>query len=450
MSKCFIGKGKFSKYYLYILGASLFKLLKNFFFGFMTINNKTRENLTKFFPKLSKYPLVPSLYKYISFIIGGSLFNYIISKNLANENRENNEKGLILKYLIHNKQNNDKKNKLIIEILVVSLLFFLHQEGIGIMYLYNFDGLDIWAFDIIFILLFMNKYFIINFYKHQKYSIIFIIIVTTPLLLLSSFLPYSNHNDPKEFIRDNNTYEIIDFMTGSTLYFLAIFIIFIFLSCIISYARVKSKLLMDFYYISPYKIVFDIGLMGFLLISIILTFTTIFSCKGREENIKKYCLITKDRFSREYYYDSIYIYFNELINKASKPELILEIFLFTPLYFIINFLEMTFEILIIMHLNPIYLLIRDNLFYFFIKIIFILFFVNTNFEYYITLKQFLILEICEAFALFGYSIYLEIIELRFFELENDLKKNIIKRADRESQADPFEDDTDSEENEIDN
>ena len=125
MSKCFIGKGKFSKYYFFILGASLFKLLKNFLFGFMTINYKTRENLAKFFPKLSRYPLVQSLYKYLSFTIGGSLFNYIVSKNLINENKKNKEKtGLTLKYLIHNKQNNGKKNKLIIEILSVCLLFF--------------------------------------------------------------------------------------------------------------------------------------------------------------------------------------------------------------------------------------------------------------------------------------------------------------------------------------
>ena len=36
-------------------------------------------------------------------------------------------------------------------------------------------------------------------------------------------------------------------------------------------------------------------------------------------------------------------------------------------------------------------------------------------------------------ALIGYSVYLEIIELRFCELENDLKKNIIERGDRETE-----------------
>ena len=105
----------------------------------------------------------------------------------------------------------------------------------------------------------------------------------------------------------------------------------------------------------------------------------------------------------------------------------------TPIFLIVNFFEMTCEILTIMYLNPTYLLIRDNLYYAFAKIIFILFFVNKNFEHYITLKQFLILETSEILALIGYSVYLEIIELRFCELENDLKKNIIERGDRETE-----------------
>ena len=338
---------------------------------------------------------------------------------------------------------------------MVFIFFFLYQEGISAMYLFNFDGLDIWAFDIIFLLLFMNRYFIINIYKHQKYSIVFILIMTTPLLVISTFFPYTNHKDINNsneylFMRDKDTYEIIKIMTGSTFYGILIFSIFIFLSCIISYARVKSKVLIDFYYISPYKIIFDIGIIGFTLISIALAFTTSFSCKGNEK-IKYYCLVKKEENPNDYYYDNILIYFDKFINNWDNRH-ILEIFLYTPLYFIISFFEMVFELLTIMYLNPIYLLIRDNLYYFFIKIIIILCLVNQNFEHYITLKQLLILEICEIFALLGYSVYLEIIELRLFELEKDLKKNIIKRGDRESKGNLLDssDDAESEENENEN
>ena len=437
MSECFIGIGKFSKYYFYILGTSLLKLLKNFLFGFSSINPESRKGLFGFMPELSKHPLVQSLYQYISYIIGGILFNYIISRNLMSENinKNNNKKNsLIFKYIIHNKQYQGSENISIFGIFIVCFFYFLHQTALNAMYLFNFDGLDIWTFDIIFILLFMDTYFIINLYKHKKYSIMFILITCTPLLVFSSFLSYTNHDDTEEqSIRDNNTYKIIEIMTGSIFYFIAIFIIFIFLSCIISYARVKTKVLIDIYYISPYKIIFYIGLFGFILTLIILILTTIFSCKGNEKIIPNYCLIKKDDNSKEYYYDNINFYFNDIKNNLSTIEFILEISLVTPIFLIVNFFEMTCEILTIMYLNPTYLLIRDNLYYAFAKIIFILFFINKNFEHYITLKQFLILETSEILALIGYSVYLEMVELRFCELENDLKKNIIERGDRETE-----------------
>ena len=63
MSICFIGKGKFSKYYLYILVASILKLLKKFLYGFEYIDPDFGENLFDYFPELSRYPLVQSLYK---------------------------------------------------------------------------------------------------------------------------------------------------------------------------------------------------------------------------------------------------------------------------------------------------------------------------------------------------------------------------------------------------
>ena len=50
----------------------------------------------------------------------------------------------------------------------------------------------------------------------------------------------------------------------------------------------------------------------------------------------------------------------------------------------------------------------------------------------ITLEQYIILELAETFALLGFSIYLEIIQLYCFKLDVNLSKNIIKRANNES------------------
>ena len=44
----------------------------------------------------------------------------------------------------------------------------------------------------------LHKNFVINFGKHQKYSMAFIIISVTILLLILSFLPSTNHDDIDE------------------------------------------------------------------------------------------------------------------------------------------------------------------------------------------------------------------------------------------------------------
>ena len=77
------------------------------------------------------------------------------------------------------------------------------------------------------------------------------------------------------------------------------------------------------------------------------------------------------------------------------------------------------------YLNPIYTLIKGNLYYFFMRIIL---FIRLSFG----TKQFIILEMAEICALLGYSVYLEIIELRFFGLDKDIRKNIIRRGDIEA------------------
>ena len=82
--------------------------------------------------------------------------------------------------------------------------------------------------------------------------------------------------------------------------------------------------------------------------------------------------------------------------------------------------------MIITYLNPIYILIKDNLYYFVLRIV--LYFSL----FYITLPQFIILETAEAFALLGFCVYLEIIQLYCFKLDVNLSNNIIKRAHNES------------------
>ena len=179
----YIGLGKCSKYYLYILGAIIFRILKECLFGFIGYDPESKGSLFGFIPELANHFLLQQFYRYISFIIGGIIFMIITKKNSMTEEEKNlnKKKNLELKGLIHNKKKASSEKVHFIKIFSVCLIFCLHAELSRIMYLFDFDGLDFWIFDIIFTLFFMDTYFKIKYYNHQKFSMIFIIIINSIL-----------------------------------------------------------------------------------------------------------------------------------------------------------------------------------------------------------------------------------------------------------------------------
>ena len=416
MAKCLIGFGC-SKYYLFIFGEAIFKILEFLIFSI----NDDNKNLFNFTPILSKHFFIRNLYKYISFIIGALIFYFFNKNNMKKEQNsivtKRINESLKLKGLIHNEEYNNVKEISIAQFLLVCFIYFFYKESTGILDSIFFNNLNFWICKFIFLIIFMNVYFIINIYMHQKCSIIFIITTNFILLLISSFLPISENDKKNPEFNDKNSYQIVDMITGFNFSFFFIILSFIFLSFIISYAKVKTKVFLDFYFISPYKIILNIGLIGFGFTIIGLIISSFTKCQGKEIIINNFCI--KEENNTVYYYDSIFIYLHEL-NSSLINEIILTLF-----YLIICFSEFTCEIMIINYLNPIYTLIKDNIFYLFMKII--LFFCLS----YLTLTQFIILGLAEILSLLGYSVYLEIIELKFFGLDKDIRKNIIRRGDKE-------------------
>ena len=78
MSKCFIGLGKCSYLYFYILGLFAFKSLKIIF--------SKKEILV-----MNDHYLVHSIFTYFGFIVFGRLFNFILNRNLNEKEKENNK-----------------------------------------------------------------------------------------------------------------------------------------------------------------------------------------------------------------------------------------------------------------------------------------------------------------------------------------------------------------------
>ena len=427
MSNRILRIGRCSKYYLYILGTILFRCMKDCIFGFIAINPESKTGLFGFIPQVSGHYLLQDFYKYLSFIIGGIIFYKILLKKTEKGEKKSVKKNISFKLkgmkgLIYHKNDLDKKAISIIKKLMICSIFCFHLEISRIMYLFDFNGLDFWIFDILFTILFIDTYFIVNYYKHQSYSIIFVVFIDTILLVISTFLPNSNNESDK--LKDKNTYQIIEDFTGSKYSFILILIIFAFLSALLSFGRVKIKILMYF------KITF-----------ISLIFVTIFNCKNTE-NIQNYCIIEKDN---NYYYDNIIVYFKELYEYIYNYKFYVEILIIMPLFFALEFFGFACEILTIYYLNPLYVLIRENLYYCILRFLFILANID-NYGDYMTLPQFLILQASEIIALIGYAVYLEIIELNFCGLDKDLRRKIIERAERETLRKTLEDNNDADNN----
>ena len=421
-----IGFGKCSSFYLFILGDSFFKCLRDCLFNFGSIDPQSDVGLFMFKPILSDHPILTSIFAYIGYIIFGFALYFIREKKLMGERVNNNinksktnNKGLIY-------YTSSIKKKKILKIIAIGLIFSLHLDLIKGLYLFEISGFDIWTFDIVFISFFMASYFVETKYKHQKYSMLFIIFGSTTLIFLSTFLPKDN----KE-LKDKNDYDIIRIKFGENIYFslliiLIIFIIFIFISFITAFSRVLSKFLMEIKFISPYRIIISTGIVGLLLNSIFLIPSTKYKCPNNK-TFNGSCLVVYNNTENipRYYYDNLFAYFSNL-NKQNNKEYYIEIFGIIPLYIIISFLEFSCEIFTIYYLTPKYLLIRDNLYYGLSRIILIIYDSNN-----ITLLRFFLLEFAEIIAIIGYLVYLEIIELHFCGLDEKIRRNLTLKAKNE-------------------
>ena len=403
MCKKYISIGSCSRFYFYILGSVIFKFLEIILLGYTREKDQKEISIYGFVPILNDFNFSKSLYCYFGCIIFGILF-HLISNIKEKSDVENTNKNVVPKGIIHNKAKKKKSKKLHFSIFIFSLLYILHSEIKKVLYNLDFQAFNIWTLDIIFMLIFLKKYFIIDSYKHQKYSIRFIIISGTLLLIASSFLPFKVEDGEKI-----NTYSVTK-EKGSYFYAIPLYLGFTILSCAFSYVRVSGKVLMQKRYISPYVLIIFIGISGFV------------------------CTLIATLLSKLLGYDdNIFDYFDELkdvLDKNEKYEFYFEIIGVNILYSFICFMEIAFELLTIYYLNPIFNLITNNLCYGVMQLI--TFIIEYESDYGIlVIMQFLCEEMSEVFAFLGYIVYLEIIELEFLGLNENLRNRIILRGEYE-------------------
>lgn len=396
--------GNCSKFYLYILGAFFFEFFSDLIISFKDIKSDSKINIFGFKTVLKDHKMIKFFYKYLGMMIFGILF-FFIEKSKMSDGFKKKES-----FIPINGENKINKNAFK-ELLIIGIIFSSQAIIRKLLSILRFSKFDYWVFNIIFITIFMKFIFKINVYKHQKFSLIFIFMLNFSLLLWANLK--NSHKDINDDSKKINGFEYINQVLGSPFYSILIYLVYILLSAGTSYSRVLSKQIMEHKYQSKYKIIYIIGIFGVVFILITLIFTSIFKCGG---NIKKIC--------PNEHFDSLTNYFSELKESFSdnKIPFFSEIFLINPLFLFVSFIQFTFEYHIIFYLNPNFILISDSL-YFATQNLFQFIFDFGNIE-----SDFYLNFIVEIITLLAYCIYLEIIEIRCFELNRNTRKSIMKRG----------------------
>jgi hypothetical protein len=267
-------------------------------------------------------------------------------------------------------------------------------------------------------------------------------------------LPMTHHKCETEieckrkYISDNGLYEMMKNKYG--VYSFMVIGLTLFSIIMKDYSWIQSKYLMDIRGINVYIILLVTGVTGFILVIILIIISSYNPCDIVNvinvdfvnelytdiNNItypmsKQICFVSEYNENEnilKFYYDNFFLFFKDYNLKEDK----FEIFFVMPLYFLLISIINICNIMMIRYLDPNYILINKNVSYFLEKFIYYFFIIKCN-EEYGTFSFFIIDEIQLLISIISNLIYIEVIELKFCELDYDLKKNIEIRCEKEKE-----------------
>lgn len=442
----FIGIGKCYKYNIYILVGVLSQLLEESLLGLNSSNKDNPGSIFSFIPKFKNHCLFKNLIYFVSSIFSG-IITFFINRQYTKKKEGEITIGKIEK--IQKKLLGKKRQPILLALFLTGFSLSLNvviKTFFSLFYVHvGFWMLEV-AYINIFSLLILQKKLTI----HKKIAVF---ITTCPLLIIELFnfiLPNTKHNCKIEEcneLTDKSTLKYIEKRFGLW-YIPLLFIIYEIITVMRDYSWVKSKYLMDIRSFAPFKILFSIGIIGSFLSIILYSIFTKFPCNyinnvtineknnyikidGEDFNfIHELCNLkyyNNNTQTLYLYYDSFSIFLNNY--KEMNINDYYEIFIIIPLYFIACSINIFSHIMMISYSDPNNILISKN-FYQFLKRIIVLI-LNKGDEKYLTIRSFIILEIQELIAIISNMIYIETIELRFLNLDYELKKSIKKRGEKE-------------------
>ena len=289
------------------------------------------------------------------------------------------------------------------------LILWILEENLLNIYVDIFQDLDFWFFELIFVSLIHSKLFMIKIFSHQKLGVAISIIIGSLLKIYSISL---------SLISDNTDIFYVKYKPLISFAF-----IYLILITSRSYVNTQIKAFLDIKYISQRILLLSYGIAGTIISFIIGIFINFITCSSDLENF-----VCKKTYNGKLYYDEIHDYYESGKNMLVRIiVIIIDIFPY--------FLYIYFYTLIIKYYTPIHVIFSFPIQFFlekaFLLIFSVLFFREDLFQGDNHIKKFLLDITGDIFAIFGFLIYLEMIELNFCNLDLNLRKNIIKRGEKD-------------------
>ena len=425
-----ISFGEVNKSLLFILFMSISMVFNQYLYGFTYIECFYDMNIYRSLYQaivgsnkedFPRHRIFDPLFSYLG-VIALSLFipKEKVKKREKNEeikeeeSSETSSKGIDsnnhLPKLIHNELKNYLNNRGGIIIFILILILWIIEENLVLIYVDIFQDLDFWFFELIFISIIFSNHFIFKIYSHQKLSMALSIGVGSILKIYNISISLISEDE-----KIYKKYPLVFFFV--ILYFLIILAR--------SYVNTQIKVFMDLKFISNRTLLMSYGLTGAILCAIVGIITSFVPCT---DNKAIETFVCKVKYNDKSYYDEIHSYIESSKNMSARLIIIV-------LGIISFFCNKFFYTLIIKNYTPIHVIFSFPM-QFFIEKTFLLIFTAIFFRSHLfseenQLEKFLLDISGDIVSIFGFLIYLEIIELNFCKLNYNLKKNIISRGEND-------------------
>jgi hypothetical protein len=408
--------GEYNKLYKYMWFFIINKLLSSYIFNYSTIPKNLKPFILNSFPK--NYVFTGNFFEYISIYLCTFISRRFELKQLkSNESSSKSSSETNTSKSVYNLiyLNSGYSNKKVISSEFFSAIIVLILGNIltGSHYALNLGGLDFWELELLLISLVNSMIFRMPVYRHQKLAIYFIIISSLIIKMLSLKDTFKSEED--------------------TLYKLYVWTIplgvvsFIFAQFLKAYSFCKAKYFFDLKFITISQFLKFYGLIGSIISilgSIIFTYTKCHKKYKDFPNIKYIC----EHYDRsikngesDNYFDNFKLYFDDW-DRNIKSKKVGYSFLFI-LKNLFATLTGFFTFSIIKNLSPEYYVCANSIYFLIVDLLkFIGHLISSEYEFE---KYDMISEI---FVFIGVTVYLEIIELNFFKLNYDSKRNISIRS----------------------